>query len=499
MTFDRVHIDGFFRRKLYRYKAEPPEDVWYDIYRYLESRKKQRRRTYMRLAAVLAALVVAGSLLFTALPGLFSRPGNEQMAHNDRSQSMENFVRSPAGNPSNPGITGNSAVSDPHLLPPGGSGSMAPLSNQDEASGGSSDQDGPSMGLALADPSISDQENDGSNQDIETNTGHLTRKKSLIVTLPAGEADHQALAQTIQGELHSTGLPSDNATLSNNPPLSPQTVLNGGNLSSDPLTGESSLTSPAETSPEKKYSALTIKAALSPLMSFRDVEGGTGGFDYNTSESRLFSYSGGINFGLSFSRRLTVRSGLYYSQLGQTLSKIVLGSDDFHRSGDDIFVKLNNSLGEVRVPSSRLIDAKPPESIANIVDGSKLRKFSYTLGASVVQRFEYLRIPLMLEYTVVDKRMDVNVLGGLHSNFLVNEGVYLKNDQGATHHIGNTSNISRFNYSGTFALGLEYALGNQMNMYLEPTVDYFLNPINQDETKTYPYSFAVYTGLSISF
>ena len=185
--------------------------------------------------------------------------------------------------------------------------------------------------------------------------------------------------------------------------------------------------------------------------------------------------------------------------MGQTLSKIMLGADDFARSGDDVLVKLNNSLGEVRVKSSKLTKAKPPESLDNIADGSRMLKFSYTLDASVIQRFEYLRIPLMLEYKVIDQRMDVNLVGGLHSNFLVNEGVYLKNDLGETQHIGNTNDIARFNYSGSLGLGFEYSLANSVNMYLEPTMDYFLNPINHDETKTYPYSFAVYTGLSISF
>jgi hypothetical protein len=206
-----------------------------------------------------------------------------------------------------------------------------------------------------------------------------------------------------------------------------------------------------------------------------------------------------VNVGLSFSDRLTLRSGLHYSQMGQTLSKIMLGADDFARSGDNIYVKLNNSLGEVKVRSGKLIKAKPPESLENIVDGSRLQKFTYTLDASVIQRFEYLRIPLMLEYKVIDKKMDVNLVGGLHSNFLINEGVYLKNDLGDTQQIGNTNSITRFNYSGTLGLGLEYNIASQINMYLEPTMDYFLNPIYQDETKTYPYSFAVYTGLSISF
>jgi len=450
MTFDRIHMDEIFRGKLRSYEAAPPGDIWEGISDHLYAKRKHKRRVQWRIAASLLAIFAAGSLLMFQLNTPLNISGSNQAVNQSDASSFKNFVREPSPAPGQEKVAELSPESDRPDAPAARQGQEEPLS--DAAPRKSRKNENPEMNRPVADQQIQ-------------------KRKAVNAALPVNRDSGTILAQKSSRD---------------NPPQVgfPEVPPARANIQLDEST---------------QYSALNIKAAMSPLMSFRNVTNTSSRHNFNTSESHLFSYGGGVNVGLSFSERLTFRSGLHYSQMGQILSKIMLGADDFARSGDNIYVKLNNSLGEVMVRSGKLIKAKPPESLENIVDGSRLQKFTYTLDASVIQRFEYLRIPLMLEYKVVDKKMDVNIVGGLHSNFLINEGVYLKNDMGNTQLIGNTNNITRFNYSGTFGLGLEYRIASQINMYLEPTMDYFLNPIYQDETKTYPYSFAVYTGLSVSF
>jgi hypothetical protein len=436
-------MDEIFRRKLQRYEVQPGGEVWNRINGHLLSKKKQqKRRLQWKVAASLLVLVAAGSLLIFQLDASLLPGRDHQAMDRLENRSFRNFVREPLM------AEQNEVQANPSIT----SGSNSGLKQSNPEPTGTSGEDKQGLG-----PAANERSGDAREPVI------LDKKPAIRPVLPVAETSRPVLAQA-------------------------QTTSSEFNVSDD--------ISPQD---DRQYSALSLKAAMAPVMSFRNVTNNSGPTNFNTSESKLFSYGGGVHFGLEFSPRLTVRSGLYYSQMGQTLSKILLGADDFARRGDQVFVKLNNSLGEVRVQSQKLIKAKPPESFDRIADGSSLRKFSYTMDASVIQRFEYLRIPLMLEYTVIDRRMDVNLVGGLHSNFLVNEGVYLKTKEGNTQLIGNTASINRFNYSGSVGLGLEYTLASHVNMYFEPTMDYFLNPINQDETKTYPYSFAVYTGLSISF
>ncbi|MGM0532255.1 MAG: hypothetical protein ACQER7_12995 [Bacteroidota bacterium] len=451
MTVDRSKIDEIFRKRLKDYEVVPPFEVWEDVVVHVAERRKiRRRKIYLQIAASLIVLVIAGSFFLNSSENLFD--SGVQSQNSIEKQSSRNIIEELPSQPLHA-----DAVEEESSAPKSEkSTSVNDQENQD------SGEDFPSDGNSDALASLS-------TETTERPDDILEKKESMISGITSNNSRNINL--TVSGAYHVNTVndgfvPSGNVSVANDVP---------------------------------KTTHFSLKATMAPVMSYRRLENNASQVEYNTSESELFSYSGGINFGYKLSERLSVHSGFYYSQMGQTVNQIHLGSDDFAQYGEEIFVRLNNSLGEVKVESGKIISAKPPESIQNIVNGSRLLKFSYKLDASVVQQFEYVKVPLMVEYTIIDKTIDVNLVGGLNSNFLVNEGVYLKNQGGDSRLIGNTTNIRQFNYSGALGLGLEYNLTNQVNMYLEPHMDYFLNSINYSETKTYPYSFAVLTGLSVTF
>ncbi|MCF8335861.1 MAG: outer membrane beta-barrel protein [Bacteroidales bacterium] len=450
MTVDRSKIDEIFREKLKAYEVPPPYKVWEDIVvQEAERRKVRKRSMYLKIAASLLLLVVAGTLFLTPSDGLLNR--SEQSRPPFEKQTFSNFVEEPPSRARQADVI----EGEPKPSKSAESGLIAGRTGQ------SSDEDFPSAEKSDAAASLS---------------GEPERTKDLLVEmnpLISGISSDN----TVDEGLIVSGI--YNIPTGNNPLISPENV----SVASD----------------VPKTTHFSLKATIAPVMSYRRLQNDASRLAYNTSESELFSYTGGLNFGYALSNRLSVHSGFYYSQIGQTVNEIRLGSDDFAQYGEEIFVRLNNSLGEVEVEPAKLLSAKPSESIENIVKGNRLLKFSYKLDASVVQRFEYVKIPLMVEYTMIDKNIDVSLVGGINSNFLVNQGVYLKNQTGNTRLIGNTTNIRQFNYSGAVGVGLEYNFTQQINMYLQPHMDYFLNSINYSETKTYPYSFAVHTGLSITF
>ncbi|MFP4620444.1 MAG: outer membrane beta-barrel protein [Bacteroidales bacterium] len=451
MTVDRSRIDEIFRERLKNDEVKPPYEVWEDIVVCMAERKKfRKRRMYMQIAASLIILVVAGTLFLTPFVNI-TDSGDEQ--NREESQTFSNMVEE---TPSR-----SLQVDDPEeaLSPSETSGSAL----ADDSSIQDSVED-------FSPGSYSEPVGSLSSEETERTAEFLEEKQPMITGVASGNSMKDDLAVP---EIYATN------SVSNSRFVPTQDV----ELASE----------------VPKTTHFSIKATMAPAMSYRRLQNNVSQVEYNTTESELFSYSGGVGFGYKLNNRLSVHSGFYYSQMGQTVNRIKLGSDDFARHDEEVFVRLKNSLGEVEVEPAKLLSAKPPENIQNIVNGNRLLKFSYKLDASVVQRFEYVKIPLMLEYTMIDKKIDVNLVGGLNSNFLVNEGVYLKNQMDGSRLIGNTTNIRQFNYSGALGLGLEYNFTQQINMYLEPHLDYFLNPINYHKTKTYPYSFGVHTGLSVTF
>ena len=455
MTVDRSKIDEIFSKKLSDHEVIPPYDVWEDIVVHVaERRKARKRRMYMQIAASLIVLLVAGALLFNPTGTLFNENGQEQAI--PENQSFSNFVEEPTPDSEQTyAVTedsGNKETVDKDFI--------AENTEQNAAGNFPSEMNADEIAALSFEAEASEEE-------------VLKEKETLIAGISSNASDNNEREQLAVSQSYQFN-----------------TFNNNDFFASENVTAASDI---------PKNTHFSLKATMAPVMSYRRLENNASRAKFNTSESELFSYTGGLNFGYKLSKRLSVHSGFYYAQIGQTVNKIRLGSDDFAQHDDEIFVRLNNSLGEVEVAPAKLLSAKRPEKIENIVNGNRLLKFSYKLNASVVQRFEYVKIPLMVEYTMIDKKIDLNLIGGLNSNFLVNEGVYLKNQTGDTKLIGNTTHIRQFNYSGAVGLGLEYNLTQQMNMYLEPHMDYFLNPINYSETKTYPYSFAVHTGLSITF
>ncbi|MDK2979483.1 MAG: hypothetical protein PWP52_2197, partial [Bacteroidales bacterium] len=121
------------------------------------------------------------------------------------------------------------------------------------------------------------------------------------------------------------------------------------------------------------------------------------------------------------------------------------------------------------------------------------------LNANIRQSFEYIEVPLIIRYKIIDKIIDINLIGGVGANFLVGNNVYLMYEN-SKDVIGKTNGVNDINYSGSLGFGLEYPILNSVNILIEPSIKYYLNPINANSAvESHPYSIGIYTGVSYSF
>jgi len=115
------------------------------------------------------------------------------------------------------------------------------------------------------------------------------------------------------------------------------------------------------------------------------------------------------------------------------------------------------------------------------------------------QSFEYVEIPLYVRYVVLDRRFDIEMMGGFSSNLLVDNPTYMENSL-AQSLVGKTQDMQTLNYSSTLGVGFKYELSRRFFLNLEPRVKYFLNSLNSNESVTYkPYSIGVFTEISYHF
>lgn len=225
-----------------------------------------------------------------------------------------------------------------------------------------------------------------------------------------------------------------------------------------------------------------------------------------SEEQPLFSYTGGVALSYRINERFSVRSGLYYSSFGNELTGISSfgGFQKYDNTKGDHNFRVLSANGTVYTNNSDvfLLDNLSSDRITtrytdDVFDPSKAN-LKY-LDNSLRQNFGYLELPVILKYKIVDKTIDVNIIGGLSSNILVNNSVYtsLNNKR---YLVGKTEGLNMIVFSSSLGMGMEYNLSNNFSLNLEPTFRYYLNPFNAAiESDIHPYSFGIFSGLSYKF
>ncbi len=253
----------------------------------------------------------------------------------------------------------------------------------------------------------------------------------------------------------------------------------------------------------------SVGGQFSPIYSFRYI--GQNSLDsdrdsYNNNENGLFTYTGGLHVQYNASRRIKIYTGVYYSRMGQQIADLQLyksannGPINLPIKGD---LDINNSIGFITSRNDMLYFQDQsgyrvePLSLSESYD--PLKEGLIPLNAKIVQSLDYLEVPLIIRYKLIDKRIDLNLLGGVSTNFMVRNETYAS-VEGSKIYIGETNGLKTINYSSTLGIGLEYGLTESISLSLEPAFKYYINSINQgNNMDTHPYSIGIFTGLNYIF
>ncbi len=219
----------------------------------------------------------------------------------------------------------------------------------------------------------------------------------------------------------------------------------------------------------------------------------------------------GISVSYKASRRLSVESGMYYAQNGQksgnslqyssnryeTLNTMYAVAADYFNTPVDIKqgkILMNSSAGVIEFSET----PENAELSANLDTKSELPNALLT-NSEFHQVFDFIEIPVLLRYTFIDKKIAMDMVGGVSANWVVGNKVYI-GEGSDKEYVGHTADISDMNYSGTLGLALDYALGKKLSVCVEPRINYFLNSLNKNKAVDYrPYRIGLYTGINYSF
>lgn len=245
---------------------------------------------------------------------------------------------------------------------------------------------------------------------------------------------------------------------------------------------------------DKDKSGWLIGGQFTPLYSYRSLRSDNADIQndlYNQQENAVVAFSSGFSIQYQSSNRWSIQSGINYTTYGQSSNMMAeaSGLQNTDQMSNGKF-NLATSAGPI-IPESTVMES--------LVGGNLNNKENTSISPNIFQDFNYIEIPVWVKYKVLDGKVDFNIFGGINTNLLVNNKVYV--EQGNERiFIGKTDNLSPIHYTSTIGLGLEYQLIYNVRFNLEPTFKYSLTPINQNEMiRNYPYAFGIMTGMRFKF
>ncbi len=232
----------------------------------------------------------------------------------------------------------------------------------------------------------------------------------------------------------------------------------------------------------------------------------------NSQDNAVLSYAGGLNIRFNASGRLSIQSGVAYSRYGQEKTGLISTGYEaalFNNypeiaSVDQVAeerVYVMNATGNYTNQGSsaannyiEFFNAGTVERASNIIYANPADMLE-----SVSEYYEYMEIPVVVRYKIIDRKIDFSVMGGGSANILVNTSLFENYDNNSNYD-GKITNIRKFNYCSILGIGLEYPLGKDFNLAIEPKFNYYLNAVDKnDKINIHPYSFGFLTGINYRF
>ncbi|MGQ7868315.1 outer membrane beta-barrel protein [Sunxiuqinia sp. sy24] len=226
-----------------------------------------------------------------------------------------------------------------------------------------------------------------------------------------------------------------------------------------------------------------------------------------------FQVGAGLAVEYKTKKRWSVQSGVYYSKLEQTSSNQPFQPENIASDlvggeavrGDAAYF---NTAVAVKAGEMLMNTAAGVISIDRLPTNAKLSNSFESLSANdgillteteFEQNFEYIEIPLIFRYQLIDAVFDLQVLGGFNTSVLVGNNAYASSQYGSER-IGETRDMNRLNYSTSVGLGLGYGISDKISLHVEPQLKYFLGSLNGNADVDFkPYTIGVSTGLSYQF
>jgi len=202
----------------------------------------------------------------------------------------------------------------------------------------------------------------------------------------------------------------------------------------------------------------------------------------NNDKKGSFSYSYGLNITYKFSNKFSIKSGIHNLDLSYITEQIKAYpiTDDYSIDHPNI----SNIQKYVIIP----IKQNTTQFSDNAV---------YIQG-NIKQKLSYYEIPIEGKLNLIEKLINLNIIGGVSALFL-NKNTLILEDILSSYELGKATNLNKVNYSLNFSIGANVKTSKKWNFSISPSFKYHVNTFSKNAGGFKPYSIGINTGLYYKF
>ncbi len=216
------------------------------------------------------------------------------------------------------------------------------------------------------------------------------------------------------------------------------------------------------------------------------------GFSPN-SKSGSTNLSFGVSIAYAVTKKLSVRSGIHKAEYGYNTNNVGF-SPTLAASTSGRLQNIDFAAGPENLSaSSPNLNLDSSDSVA-----PEFSTLNSTRDGTIAQSFGYLEVPLELNYALIDRRIGVNLVGGISSLFLIDNSLSLNSGE-LTTEIGEANNLNNLNFSTNIGFGVNYKFTPKVQLNIEPVFKYQLNTFSNVSGEFRPFTIGVYSGLNFRF
>jgi hypothetical protein len=471
---ENKNIDRLFQESFKDFEVDAPKGSWQNIEKRLVQKNRKRIIPMWQkigaAAAIVSVLILAGSQWFIS-----PNPNNSfVVSPNESVEDVDNQNGLTDSNSINPNIqttNSNSVVNTNEI-----ENSINQLDERPENSSTSSSNNSNSVVNNI-------ENNDNSNQQI----ANVSNDNNLLTP---STAQNNSLSEDYSVLI--SGLNSKTLIQNKSLDLKAKKIKVQNNKFSQPKL--KSLVEVAEqinnekfVSKNKEENSWFVKPQVSPVF-YGNLGSGSAidqNFNQNSGQGEV-NMSYGLNVAYKLNDKIKIRTGINRVNLNYNTNDVFL-----------LPISGFSSINNVDVASSFESSVVTSAQLSTLGDSGFSGRIP-TDESQLQQQLGFIEIPMELEYKLIDKTIDVNIIGGASTLLLNNNSLDIQSGNN-TSFLGEANNVNNLSFSTNFAIGLDYDISDKLILNLEPTFKYQFNTFQSGTTDFQPFFIGVYSGVVFKF